>query len=315
MIGQGIARIELVKQAHASITQGSHSFAVASRLFARETRERAWLLYCWCRAADDITDGQEAGHAGRTVEAAAGDPLVQQARLVGLTRAALESEAPVPLAFAALRQLAREVDIPHRWIDDLLEGFALDAQGWRPQSTDDLLRYCYHVAGSVGRMMAVVMGVDPADSDTLNRACDLGIAFQLANIARDIVPDAAAGRFYLPAVWLDDAGLAAETLGLAVNRESLAGIAGRLVHLARDYRASARVGAARLPLRSRLAVLAAEAIYGEIGERVIRKGPAAWDTRVRIFGTQKLALLVMAAVRSTRRSPTASRHGLWTAPV
>ena len=315
MIGQGIARIELVKQAHASITQGSHSFAVASRLFARETRERAWLLYCWCRAADDITDGQEAGHAGRTVEAAAGDPLVQQARLVGLTRAALESEAPVPLAFAALRQLAREVDIPHRWIDDLLEGFALDAQGWRPQSTDDLLRYCYHVAGSVGRMMAVVMGVDPADSDTLNRACDLGIAFQLANIARDIVPDAAAGRFYLPAVWLDDAGLAPETLGLAVNRESLAGIAGRLVHLARDYRASARVGAARLPLRSRLAVLAAEAIYGEIGERVIRKGPAAWDTRVRIFGTQKLALLVMAAVRSTRRSPTASRHGLWTAPV
>ena len=315
MIGQGIARVELVKQAHASITQGSHSFAVASRLFARETRERAWLLYCWCRAADDITDGQEAGHAGRTVEAAAGDPLVQQARLVGLTRAALESEAPVPLAFAALRQLAREVDIPHRWIDDLLEGFALDAQGWRPQSTDDLLRYCYHVAGSVGRMMAVVMGVDPADSDTLNRACDLGIAFQLANIARDIVPDAAAGRFYLPAVWLDDAGLAAETLGLAVNRESLAGIAGRLVHLARDYRASARVGAARLPLRSRLAVLAAEAIYGEIGERVIRKGPAAWDTRVRIFGTQKLALLVMAAVRSTRRSPTASRHGLWTAPV
>ena len=315
MIGQGIARIELVKQAHASITQGSHSFAVASRLFARETRERAWLLYCWCRAADDITDGQEAGHAGRTVEAAAGDPLVQQARLVGLTRAALESEAPVPLAFAALRQLAREVDIPHRWIDDLLEGFALDAQGWRPQSTDDLLRYCYHVAGSVGRMMAVVMGVDPADSDTLNRACDLGIAFQLANIARDIVPDAAAGRFYLPAVWLDDAGLAAETLGLAVNRESLAGIAGRLVHLARDYRASARVGAARLPLRSRLAVLAAEAIYGEIGERVIRKGPAAWDSRVRIIGSQKLALLAMAAAQSTRRSPAASRDGLWTAPV
>ena len=315
MISQGIARVELVKQAHASITQGSHSFAVASRLFARETRERAWLLYCWCRAADDITDGQEAGHAGRTVEPAAGDPLVQQARLVELTRAALDSNAPVPLAFAALRQLAREVDIPHQWIDDLLEGFALDAQGWRPQSTDDLLRYCYHVAGSVGRMMAVVMGVDPADTDTLNRACDLGIAFQLANIARDIVPDAAAGRFYLPAVWLDEAALVPETLGLAVNRESLAGIAGRLVHLARDYRASARVGAARLQLRSRLAVLAAEAIYGEIGERVIRKGPAAWDSRVRIIGSQKLALLAMAAAQSTRRSPAASRDGLWTAPV
>lgn len=315
MMADGIERAALVKQAHASITQGSHSFAIASRLFGREARERAWLLYCWCRAADDLTDGQEAGHAGRAPDPAAGNPLVQQARLVALTKAALDDEAPVPLPFAALRQLAREVDIPRQWIDDLLEGFALDAQGWRPQSTDDLLRYCYHVAGSVGRMMAVVMGVDPADTDTLDRACDLGIAFQLANIARDLVPDAATGRIYLPAAWLDEAGLAPETLGLAANRESLAGVAGRLVHLARAYRASARVGAARLPLRSRLAVLAAEAIYGEIGERVIRKGPAAWDTRVRIIGSQKVALLAVAAARSARPSPAASRQGLWTAPV
>jgi phytoene synthase len=315
MSGEDIARAALVKQAHASITQGSHSFAVASRLFGRETRERAWLLYCWCRAADDLTDGQEAGHAGRAPEPVAGNPLAQQARLVELTRAALDDVTPVPLPFAALRQLSREVDIPRQWIDDLLEGFALDAQGWRPQSTDDLLRYCYHVAGSVGRMMAVVMGVEQADTDTLDRACDLGIAFQLANIARDLVPDAATGRIYLPAEWLEEAGLAPETLGLAANREVLAGLAGRLVHLARDYRASARVGAARLPLRSRLAVLAAEAIYGEIGERVIRKGPAAWDTRVRIIGSQKVALLAVAAARSARPSPAASRHGLWTAPV
>jgi phytoene synthase len=314
MIADGIARAELVKQAHASIMQGSQSFAVASRLFARETRERAWLLYCWCRAADDLTDGQEAGH-GRVSEPAQGDPLVQQVRLVKLTRLALDGDEPVPLPFAALRQLSREVDIPRQWIDDLLEGFALDAQGWRPQSTDDSLRYCYHVAGSVGRMMAVVMGVDPAETDTLDRACDLGIAFQLANIARDIVPDAAAGRVYLPGVWLGEAGLAPETLGFEANREALAVIAARLVHLARNYRVSARVGAARLPLRSRLAVLAAEAIYGEIGERVIRKGPAAWDTRVRIIATKKLALLAVAAARSARRSPAASRHGLWTAPA
>ena len=211
--------------------------------------------------------------------------------------------------------LAREVDIPRQWIGDLLEGFALDAQGWRPRTTDDLLRYCYHVAGSVGRMMAVVMAIDPADTDTLDRACDLGIAFQLANVTRDIVPDAADGRVYLPATWLDEAGLAAASLGRPPNREALAVIAGGLVHMARDYRASARVGAARLLLRSRLAVLAAEAIYGEIGERVIRKGPSAWDSRVRIIGSQKLALLAMAAARSTRPSPAAPRHGLWTAPI
>lgn len=310
-----IDRAALVRQAHASIARGSQSFAAASRLFGRETRERAWLLYCWCRAADDLTDGQEAGHAIASRENAAADPLSTQSRLEALTNAALDSDAPVPLPFAALRALVQDVAIPRSWIADLLEGFALDAQGWRPQTTDDLLRYCYHVAGSVGRMMAIVMGVDPADTDTLDRACDLGIAFQLANIARDLVPDAAEGRVYLPAGWLDQAGLAPEHLALPVNRERLAGLAAQLVLLARDYRASARVGAARLPLRSRLAVLAAEAIYGEIGERVIRRGPAAWDSRVRVIASQKLALLAVAAARSTQRSPSASRQGLWTAPV
>lgn len=315
MIAAAPGRAALVSQAKASITLGSHSFAVASRLFARETRERAWLLYCWCRAADDLTDGQEAGHAADRHDDAGPDPLVAQARLVELTTAALDGDAPVPLPFAALRQLTREVMLPRPWVFDLLQGFALDAQGWRPQTAEDLLRYCYHVAGSVGRMMAIVMGVPPIDADTLNRADDLGIAFQLANIARDIVPDAAVGRVYLPQLWLDQAGLAAHTLTLAAHRPAVAGLAARLVGLARDYRASARVGAARLPRRSRLAVLAAEAIYGEIGEQVVRRGPAAWDDRVRIGGPTKLALSAMAATRSTRPPPPASRHGLWTAPL
>lgn len=314
MIPNSIDRAALVNQAHASITRGSNSFAAASRLFARETRERAWLLYCWCRAADDLTDGQEAGRPSHAPDDPAADPLVEQARLVDLTRSAIDSDAPVPLPFAALRELAREITLPRMWVLDHLEGFALDAQGWRPQTTDDLLRYCYHVAGSVGRMMAIIMGVDPADTDTLDRACDLGIAFQLANIARDIVPDAAAGRIYLPAAWLTAAGLAADAPLLAADRALLAGMAERLVHMARAYRASARVGAARLPRRARLAVLAADAIYGEIGERVLRKGPAAWDERVRISGAEKLALLAVAAARSTRRPPPASRRGLWTAP-
>lgn len=305
------ARKDIVAGARASIGRGSHSFAAASRLFAPQTRERAWLLYCWCRAADDLTDGQEAGHGA----AASGRAEDRQARLEALTATALDSDKPVPLPFAALRILAREVDLPRAWIADLLEGFALDSRGWRPESTDDLLRYCYHVAGSVGRMMAVVMGVPREDADTIDRACDLGIAFQLANIARDIVPDAEAGRVYLPAQWLAEAELSVDAIARPENRDRVAELAARLVRMARDYRASAQVGAARLPVRSRLAVLAAEAIYGEIGERVIRKGPAAWDSRIRIIASRKLALVALAAARSTRRVAGTPREGLWTAPA
>lgn len=303
-------RATLVAAARDTIAQGSQSFAAASKLFAPATRERAWLLYAWCRAADDITDGQELGHNA----AAPHDPAAAQDQLEALTAAALDSDAPVPLPFEALRQVARETAMPRRFIADHLAGFALDAADWRPQGEADLLRYCYHVAGTVGCMMAVVMGVSPQDEDTLDRACDLGLAFQLANIARDVVPDAAVGRCYLPHDWLAEAGMAESDLAKPESRAAVAGLAARLVLLARPYRASARVGAARLPLRSRLAVLAADGIYGAIGEKVLALGEHAWDQRVRVSGAGKLGLLGLAAARSVVAPPPAPRTGLWTRP-
>ena len=305
-------RAALVLAARETIAAGSQSFAAASKLFAVPVRERAWLLYAWCRAADDLTDGQELGHAVEARPASAAHDT--QAELERLTRLALTTAEPVPLAFAALRAVARETRLPHGLVADHLAGFGLDAAGWRPQSEDDLLRYCYHVAGSVGCMMAVVMGVDPADEDTLDRACDLGLAFQLANIARDVVPDASAGRCYLPAQWLVEAGLTEADLADPTHRPAAAEPAQRLVDLAAAYRQSSRIGAARLPLRSRLAVLAADAIYGAIGERVAALGPAAWDQRVRISGAGKLLCLGQAATRALATPRPAPRAGLWTRP-
>jgi 15-cis-phytoene synthase len=303
-------RATLVAAARETIAQGSQSFAAASKLFAPATRERAWLLYAWCRAADDLTDGQELGHGA----VGASDPAAVQARLEALTAAALDGDAPVPLPFAALREVARETAMPRCFIADHLAGFALDAADWRPQSEDDLLRYCYRVAGTVGCMMAVVMGVPSRDEETLDRACDLGLAFQLANIARDVVPDAGVGRCYLPAVWLAEAGLGHADLSDPRHRPALAQMVARLVTMARPYRRSARVGAARLPFRSRLAVLAADAIYGAIGEKVFALGERAWDQRVRVGSAGKLGLLGLATLRSVGTPSEFQRDGLWTRP-
>ena len=303
-------RAALVAQARDTIAYGSQSFAAASRLFAPATRERAWLLYFWCRALDDLTDGQDFGHG--TFDTA--DPSVNQALLASLTAAALDTDTPVPPAFAALRQVAREIALPRYMVDDHLAGFALDAVTWRPPDQDGLLRYCYHVAGTVGCMMAVVMGVDPADEHTLDRACDLGLAFQLANIARDIVPDAEVGRCYVPAAWLAEHDLSEDRMADPANRTALAAIAGRLVAMAGPYRASARTGASRLPARSRIAVLSADAIYGAIGERVVERGEGAWDERVRISKAEKAALLMRAIVRGFGPPSPVPRVGLWTRP-
>ena len=298
----------IVATARDTIALGSQSFAAASKLCAPTTRERAWLLYAWCRAADDLTDGQELGHNAAPLT----NPDTAQAELEVLTKLALDSEKQVPPAFQALRLVAQETAMPRRFMADHLAGFALDAAGWRPETTEDLLQYCYHVAGTVGCMMAVVMGVAPDDDDTLDRACDLGLAFQLANIARDVVPDALVGRCYLPAQWLREAGLTERDLADPRNRTKVAFLARRLVEMSRPYRRSARVGAARLPFRSRLAVLAADGIYGAIGEKVFALGGKAWDQRVRVNSAGKLGLLGLAALRAIAAAPNAPRDGLWT---
>ncbi len=297
-------RASLVAEAERIIREGSKSFRFASNLFDQPTRERAWLLYSWCRACDDLADGQILGHGA----VAPADPERRIAFLRETTARALAGDAIGLAPFDALRLVADECGIPRRFIDDHLAGFALDAEGWRPRSEEDLLRYCYHVAGAVGCMMAVVMGVDPEDEDTLDRAADLGIAFQLANIARDLVEDHGVGRIYVPSDWTGPEGLDSR------DRGALAAIAERLAALAADYEASARVGARRLPFRARWAVLSAANIYGAIARKVVARGDSAWDSRTVINKPVKLVLLINALVECADRPAPHDRDGLWTRP-
>ncbi len=305
-----MTRSALVIFARTSIARGSRSFALASRLFDRETRERAWLLYAWCRAADDLADGQDMGHGMSRVD----DPAARLATITALTEAALAGENTGTPAFDALRMVVAECGIPARLPRDVVAGFALDADGFAPRSEDDLLRYCYHVAGAVGCMMAIVMGVRPDDEAVLDRACDLGLAFQLANIARDVGEDAAAGRCYLPRDWLAEIGVPPGAVMQPVYRARLAMLGARLADRAARYEASARVGAAALPFRARWAVLAAAGIYGDIARGVKARAAAAWDERMVTSGAAKATWVARALGQALKPPPPADRTGLWTRP-
>ncbi|HEY8592838.1 MAG TPA: phytoene/squalene synthase family protein [Sphingomicrobium sp.] len=279
-----MTREELVAGASDAIQHGSKSFRAASRLFDRETRERAWLLYAWCRHCDDVCDGQQLGFGA--------GPAGSVRDLREKTRRAAARKEIGELPFDALRQVLAERPIPLRFLEDHLEGFTLDEGGWRPRTEEDLVRYCYHVAGAVGCMMAIVMGVDPDETETLERAADLGIAFQLSNIARDLREDFAAGRCYVPTEWLDEFGVSAGNLFTLENKAALLAIVDRLVDNVAIYEDSARKGVHRLPFRSRFAVLTALRIYGAIGRRVGSLGASAWDRRVVVGKAEKLAMLV-----------------------
>ena len=306
-----MTRAALVTVAADSIARGSKSFAVASKLFDKTTRERAWLLYAWCRACDDLADGQDHGGTRETVV----DPQARLGTIRFLTDSALAGQATGNAAFDGLAVVVSETRIPRRFIEDHIAGFALDADDWRPRSEDDLLRYCYHVAGVVGCMMAVVMGVDPVDDETLDRACDLGLAFQLANIARDLSEDDAVGRCYLPMDWLVEADIPPGEHMRPHYRSRVADMAWWLASMAQEYENSARCGAAKLPFRSRWAVLAAAGIYGDIAREVARRGSQAWDHRTVTTGTAKAGWVAKAFGQATTNKPKpTSREGLWTRP-
>lgn len=309
-----LGRPALVAHARKSIARGSKSFAAAALLFTPSVRERAWLLYAWCRRCDDLADGQDHGGAMAAVD----DPQARLAHLRCLTHRALAGEETGDPAFDGLGLVASECAMPSGLVHDLIEGFALDAGGWRPATEAELMRYCYRVAGTVGCMMALVMGVRPDDHATLDRACDLGLAFQLANIARDIAEDHAAGRCYIPEAWLHELGVSSSALLEPVHRPQIAMIGRRLGGLAARYEASARRGTAALPFRSAWAVLAAAGIYGAIARKVARRGEEAWNGRTSVGKAGKMGWLLMGGVQALGRRwlwrDGAKREALWTRP-
>lgn len=298
--GGGREREDLVEQAEDAIREGSRSFYAASLLFEPGIREQAWLLYAWCRRCDDLADAQD--HGGKLGEQDEAERRITAIRL--LTERAFEGLPTADAAFDAFGLVAREVGITEEMAEDVISGFALDAEGWRPRSEQDLMVYCYHVAGAVGVMMARIMGVDREDGWTLDRACDLGLAFQLANIARDLAEDADAGRCYIPMEWLAEEDIEPGQEMKPHHRQEMADIAKRLIALMEQHEAAARLGAAKLTFRNRWAVLAAANIYGAIGREVVARGTHAWDSRVVIGGAAKLRHVAVAFWEAIRnRTP------------
>lgn len=303
----------LLSHATETMAAGSKSFATAAKLFEPATRRSALMLYAWCRHCDDVIDDQQLGFQAAAAEST---PLRRLETLKALTLRACAGEPMSDPAFAAFQEVALAHAIPQQQAFDHLEGYGMDVRGELYHSLEDTLRYCYHVAGVVGLMMARVMGV--RDEAVLDRACDLGLAFQLTNIARDIVEDAENGRCYLPVSWLAEEGLTLDNYARPGNRERLAKVAKRLIAAAEPYYASAEIGLAGLPLRSAWAIATARGVYREIGVKVERAGDAAWDRRQGTSKAEKLALLASGGVRALasrlKRSAPPRSPALWQRP-
>ncbi|HEX2546011.1 MAG TPA: phytoene/squalene synthase family protein [Ramlibacter sp.] len=278
----------VLQQATRTMATGSRSFSLASRLMDPSTRESTVLLYGWCRHCDDVVDGQVLGHGQRAD--ASGNAALRLAQLQEQTRAACAGNPGRDPVFQGLAEVVRRHAMPEALLQEHLAGFGMDVHSTHYQHIDDVLLYCWRVAGVVGVMMARIMGVK--SDETLDRACDLGLAFQLTNIARDVLEDAAIDRLYLPADWLEAEGIAGLPDVLSgARREALARVVARLVAEAEPYYRSARAGIADLPMRCAWSIATARSVYRRIGHEVVRRGPRAWDARVATGIGEKLWFL------------------------
>ena len=268
----------------AAIRVGSLSFHSASRLLPGRVRDPALALYAFCRGADDAVD--EGAEPGAAV-------LALRARLDAIYAGAPEAR-PEDRAFAAV---VRVFDMPKALPEALLEGLAWDAVGREYRTLDDLHGYGARVAGAVGAMMCVLMGV--RDRHALARACDLGAAMQLTNIARDVGEDAGLGRVYLPLDWLREAGIERDGfLRDPLPVDAVRGMVRRLLGEARRlyFRAEAGIGA--LPLTARPGIWAARLAYDGIGAAVRRNGHDSVSRRAVTGRAAKLGWLAQAALRT-----------------
>ena len=261
----------------------SHSSFTTSFLFLPAERRRAiTALYAFCRevdaAVDDCPDAETARGKldGWRNEIAALD-----------ASAPIHALHPVTQALAAARE---HFSLPTEQLTEIIDGMEMDLDHARYPDFKALHLYCYRVASVVGLLAAEIFGV--TDRRTLKYAHDLGLAFQLTNIIRDVGEDARRGRIYLPQDELARFGVS--EADLLECRPS--GNFSRLMEF-QAARAVEHYGRAlaQLPAADRKAQRAGlimAAIYRETLDEIIRGGFDVLDRRTRLSKPRKLWIAV-----------------------
>lgn len=267
-----------------AIREGSYSFHAASRLLPADVRDAALALYAFCRVADDEVD------FGANKPAA----VLHLRDRLDLAYAGRPKDAPADRAFASLIE---DYDMPRALPEALLEGLAWDGMDRRYANLSELRGYSARVASAVGAMMCVLMRV--RDPDALARACDLGVAMQLTNIARDVGEDARAGRLYLPTDWLEEAGIDPAAF-LADPRPSpdIRRMVRRLLAEADRLYHRSEAGVKALPVAARPGIFAARHCYDAIGRKLARGGHDSVTCRAVTSRGHKLGLLGWSVIRA-----------------
>lgn len=171
-----------------------------SFLFLPPERRRAiTALYAFCREVDDVVDETP-------------DLQVAQTKLAWWRKelAAVYDGVPQHPVGQALKPVVQQFNLPQEHLSEIIDGMEMDLTQSRYLDFKGLSLYCHRVAGVVGLLAAEIFGY--TNRQTQKYAHELGLAFQLTNIIRDVGEDAARGRIYLPIEDLQRFGVTAKEI-------------------------------------------------------------------------------------------------------
>jgi len=182
----GATLAEAYSYCHEVTRRSGSSFTQAFRLLGPERRGALEAVYAFCRFVDDVADGLEPGRR---------DPAKLLARWRDELDRVFLGTATHPIGIA-LADAVQRFALPRLHLTDLIRGVEMDLSRRRYQTFDELEEYCHLVASTVGLLCIEIFG--HRHPGAVDYARDLGVAFQLTNILRDVPEDAQRGRIYLP---------------------------------------------------------------------------------------------------------------------
>ncbi len=265
------------------------TFWVASFMLSPRVRHDLAVLYAFCRLVDDIADEGSGAMAAQQLDD---------------IESMLRGTAPAEGIVRSFADLTRQRGVPLHPALELLEGVRGDLGVMAIQTETELVRYCYRVASTVGLMICHLLDV-PKEGRAFG--IDLGVAMQLTNIARDVAEDAANGRTYLPADWVDAESIYEAIRGDRAAAPAVVAATHRALDLASRYYRSADLGMRYLPRSARLGIYAASRNYERIGGVVRRLGTRSLSQRAYTSGTMKLSGLLHASASFVRSEAVVSR--------
>ena len=255
--------------------QSGSSFYYSFLFLPPEKRRAITALYAYCREVDDVVDEcSDADLAKATL-------AWWRQEIAGTFAGAAQH----PVA-KALIPVVRQFDLPQARFHEIIDGMAMDLQYNRYPDFATLQSYCYRVAGAVGLMAAQIFGY--RDSATLRYAENLGTAFQLTNIIRDVGEDARRDRVYLPLDELARFGVAASDIVHLRETDSFRRLIEFQIDRAREYYQRAFADLPRQDRKSQRPGLVMAAIYQTVLDEIYAGGCKVLNQRTSLTPVRKL---------------------------